>query len=292
MAANDLSRFPTPNPEQRRVAAGQFERANQVIATGNFDYGIQLLLTCCKLDPGNLIYRQTLRKTEKAKYNNNLRGSRLAFLTTSTTKTKLKAAKASRDYLRVLECGEEVLVRNPWDVGAQMNMAEAAEALGHLDLAVWTLEQARQRNPQDATVNRALARLYEKRGNFSQAILLWELVRKADPRDIEAQHKAKDLAASDTIARGNYDAVLDRGEPAAPEQEKVTAVRPAKPSQPAQPPTVAEDRITREVAALGKRIQADPANVNAHLQLTSLYRRAGRIDEARDVLHTAKIPTG
>jgi Tfp pilus assembly protein PilF len=292
MAANDLSRFPTPSPEQRRVAAGQFERANQVIATGNFDYGIQLLLTCCKLDPGNLIYRQTLRKTEKVKYNNNLRGSRLAFLTTSTTKTKLKAAKTSRDYLRVLECGEQVLVRNPWDVWAQMNMAEAAEALGHLDLAVWTLEQARQRNPQDATVNRALARLHEKRGNFGQAILLWELVRKADPGDIEAQHKAKDLAASDTIARGGYDAVVDRGGPAAPQQEKLPAAQPATPQQPPAHSTVAEDRSTREVSALRKRIEADPGNASAHIQLASHYRRGGKIEEAREVLQKALVPTG
>ncbi len=288
MAANDLSRFPTPSPEQRRVAAGQYERANQVIATGNFDYGIQLLLTCCKLDPGNLIYRQALRKTEKTKYNNNLRGSRLAFLTTSTTKTKLKAAKASRDYLRVLECGEEILVRNPWDVGAQMNMAEAAEALGHLDLAAWILEQARQRDPQDATVNRALARLYEKRGNFGQAIQLWELVRKADPGDIEAQHKAKDLAASATIARGNYDAVLERGANTAPPAEKAPTPRPAKV---AQATSVAEDRLSREVAALRKRIEIDPANASAHLQLASLYRRSGKSDEARTVLQQALVPT-
>jgi Tfp pilus assembly protein PilF len=293
MAGNDLSRFPTASPEHRRVAAGQFERANQVIATGNFDYGIQLLLTCCKLDPGNLIYRQALRKTEKAKFNNNLRGSRLAFLTNSATKTRLKAAKASREYLKVLEYGEEIMARNPWDIGAQMDMAEAAEALGHLNLAAWTLEQARQRNPQDATVNRALARLYEKRGNFSQAILLWEMVRKVDPHDIEAQHKAKDLAASDTIARGNYDAVLEKNPPAVAEP---TAPAPAagapKAPQPAAPITAAEDRQAREASALRKRIQADPANVSAHLQLASFYRRAGRLDEAREVLQKALIPTG
>src|SRR5437588_12701531 len=111
MADKDYSTPPPPAPKQRRAAAGQFERANQVIATGNYDYGIQLLLTCCKLDPANLVYRQALRKTEKVKFNNNLRGSRLAFLTTSATKTKLKAAKASRDYLKVLEHGEEVLKR-------------------------------------------------------------------------------------------------------------------------------------------------------------------------------------
>src|SRR2546421_3500284 len=119
MADSHASVLPPPSPEHRRIAAGQFERANQVIATGNYDYGIQLLLTCCRLDPANLIYRQTLRQTEKRKYKNNLRGSRLAFLSTSTSRTRLKAAKAAHDYLKVLEHGEEVLARNPWDVGAQ-----------------------------------------------------------------------------------------------------------------------------------------------------------------------------
>src|SRR5262249_48801000 len=160
------------------------------------DYGIQLLITCCKLDPANLVYRQTLRRTEKLKFKNNLRGSRLAFLSNSATKARLKSAKGGRDYLKVLEFGEEVLARNPWDNGSQMDMAEAAAALGLFALAVWTLEQARHRDPKDATVNRALARLYEKRGNFTQAMRLWELVRKAEPKDVEAQHKAKDLAAS------------------------------------------------------------------------------------------------
>src|SRR5947209_12931339 len=183
MADAESTAVPNPTPEQRRVAAGQFQRANQVFATGNFDYAIQLLLTCCKLDPGNLIYRQALRKTEKVKYKNNMRGSRLAFVTTSAAKTRLKALKAARDYLKAIECSEEVLTHNPWDVGANMDLAEAAEALGLLDLAVWSMEQARQKDPKSTTVNRALARLYEKRGNFTQAIQLWELVRKADPRD-------------------------------------------------------------------------------------------------------------
>ena len=63
MADQDAPSVPSPSPEHRRVAAGQFERANEVIATGNYDYGIRLLLDCCKLDPANLNYRLTLRRT-------------------------------------------------------------------------------------------------------------------------------------------------------------------------------------------------------------------------------------
>src|SRR5262245_37834037 len=179
MANKDSSILPSPSPEHRRIAAGQFERANQVISKGDFDYGIQLLLSCCKLDPANLIYRQALRQTEKAKYKNNQRGSNFAFLTNTAARHRARAALSYSEHIRAPEHAEDVLARNPWDVGVQMLMAEAAEALGLLDVAAWALEQARQKDPHDLTVNRALARLYERRGNFTHAIALWELIRKA-----------------------------------------------------------------------------------------------------------------
>src|SRR6266567_4392445 len=122
MADQATSSLPPPSPEQRRVATGQFERANQVISKGDFDYGIRLLLSCCKLDPANLVYRQTLRRTQKLKYKNNLRGHWLAWLTNAPTKARIRKAMVRRDYLTVLELGERVLTRNPWDVGTQRVM--------------------------------------------------------------------------------------------------------------------------------------------------------------------------
>src|SRR6202022_4411022 len=98
---------------------------------------------CCLLDPGNLIYRQALRRTQRARFQNNLRGSPLAWLTTWPIKARVKAARRAKDYRKVLEYGERVLVPNPWDVPTQMAMAEAMDALGLLDMAIWCLEQAR-----------------------------------------------------------------------------------------------------------------------------------------------------
>ncbi len=309
------SRLPTPTPEQRRIAAGQFERANQVIANGDFDYGIRLLLSSCKLEPANLIYRQKLRAIEKAKYKNNLRGSLLSGMTSMTTRAKLKAAKGTGDYVKVLEYGEVVLARNPWDVGVQTDMADAAEALGLLDVAIWTLEQARQKDPRDAGLNRALARLYEKRGNYSHAIALWELVRRAAPNDSEAQHKAKDLAAHETIARGHYEQAVggqaspragapaaqpgaDQGSGghvalnAAAATKEPTPIAPREPA-PAIPGLAASgDRFAAEVAKLKGRIDADPTNANAYMHLAGHYRRAGQLDEARALLERGLGPTG
>src|SRR5256886_8693238 len=106
MAENDASALPSLSPEHRRVAAGQFERANQVINNGNYDYGIQLLLTCCKLDPANLIYRQALRRTEKVKYKDNMKGSKFSMITLGPIRAKLKSAKRSREFIKALEYGE------------------------------------------------------------------------------------------------------------------------------------------------------------------------------------------
>src|SRR3954447_13043199 len=200
---------PSPRPEQHRVPAGQFDRANQVVATGDFDYGIHLLLECCKIDPSNLLYRQALRRAEKAKYRNNLRGSWLAWLWSWPALARLKAARSGGRSLEVLELGERILTRNPWDVGAQSDMADAAEALGLLDLAVWFVEQARHKKPGDAELARRLARLYERRGNFTQAMAVWQLVRQVDPGDGEAGAKLRELAVNETLQRGKLEAELD-----------------------------------------------------------------------------------
>jgi serine/threonine protein kinase len=196
--------LPRPSLEHQRAAAGQYERANQVIAKGDYDYGIQLLLSSCRLDPGQLTYRQALRQAEKRKYRNNRRGARFFWLRTLLLRGRLRRARRAGDHLRVLTCGEDVLAQNPWDVPTQLVMADAAEQLGGHGLAAWILEEARRHDPENATVNRALARVYEKRGSLSEAVALWQLVRKADPTDGEAFQKVHDLAARDAIERGGY----------------------------------------------------------------------------------------
>ena len=280
MADNEPTPLPPVSPEHRRAAVGQFERANQVIASGNHDYGIQLLLSCCKLDPGNMTYRQALRRTEKTKFKNNMRGSAFSLLTTSPARARIKSAKRARNYLLVLEHGEDILTKNPWDTGAQLDMAEAAEALGLVELAIWLLEQARQKDPLLPALNRTLARLFEKRGNFTQAIALWEMVRKADPQDIEANHKARDLAASETISRGQYDQAV--GAPAEKSGEE-------KPAATARSPVIKQ---ASEVVTLQGKIEADPTRTGGYLNLAAFFRRANQLDRARQVLQKGLGPTG
>ena len=271
---------PTPTANQRRIAQDSFTKAREAIGNEQLEYAITLLLTCCRLDPGNFLYRQTLRKTQKDKFGNNLRGSRLAFLSTPRWKHRVKSAKRSRDYLKVLEHAEQVLCRNPWDMSTQLEMAEAFDALGLGDLAVFTLDQARQKYPKDATLNRALARLFEKRGDFQKAIVLWQLVKESHPTDVEAAHKAKDLAASETIQKGQY-VEAAAGTKDSPVLGRIEARALEK-----------QDKPSRDADPLLKRIAADPTEPSLYVQLAGVYRRHNQPDRARAVLQQGLGPTG
>jgi tetratricopeptide (TPR) repeat protein len=271
--------------EQRRKATQLFERARQVITTGNFDYAVELLQTCCKLDPSNLPYRQVLRGTEKKKYDNNLRGSSSAWVGNMLPKMRMRSARRKGKYRDVLEHGEAALARNPWDTPVQLDMAFAANELGLLEVAVFILEQARQKNPNAPRVNKALAKLCEVQGNYTQAIVLWDLVAKADPKDLEARGRGKDLAATNTIDRGGYEdkALGDQRSPF-----RAPAKAPDEADEPADGPpkqrTVADEQLARQAASLRGKIEADPNNINAYAQLLALYQRAGKWDLARRVL--------
>src|SRR5262249_41454868 len=52
------------------------------------------------------------------------------------------------------------------------------------------------------------------------------------------------------------------------------------------------DRVSREVASLRTRIASDPTNPVAYRDLANQYRRAGQLEQARQVLQDGLGPTG
>lgn len=286
--------LPRPTAEQRRAASGQFERANQVLTTGNEDYAIQLLLSCCELDPINPVYRQTLRQAEKAKYQNNGHGQALAGMRSFATRLKMKGALRRGEHLQVLTLGEQILLRNPWDLGAHLAMAHAFTHVDLPELALWTLDQVRQVDPNNPKINRPMARLCEQRGQFSQAMALWELVRKADPHDLEAQHKHKDLAAHATIAKGRYEEAIagEATTPATGETSETATDHPAAAAPTDTHLPAVDDRWARAIDGLRAKVDANPKAPQPYLELAGLYRRIERFDEASRVVREGLGPTG
>jgi tetratricopeptide (TPR) repeat protein len=206
----DTALLPNPTPKQHRIAVGQFEKGSEAIAKGNFDYGISLLLSCCNLDPANLRYRQLLRRAEESNYERNPAVKLGTAVHDWILKARLKAAKKTHAYEKVLEFCEQILVHEPHDFCAQFEAATAAKEIGLLNSAVWMLERLRKQYPDSAQVSRQLARWYEDQEDFNKAIALWESIAKADPLNGESRQKLQELAANQTICRGGYEELLER----------------------------------------------------------------------------------
>ncbi len=193
--------------EQRRVAAQQFNRACEVLASDNQEksYAYELLLSCCKLDPANITCRRKLREVGQELYQGQGFGRWLSPLRALYGKTRITAARAGGDHRKVLELGEAVLARSPEDVKTHLDMAEAATKLSLFYVATWLLEQAREAIPENTDVLRRLAAAYERGNELGRAVRMWEKVRKLAPHDPEASRQINALAARHTIARGKYE---------------------------------------------------------------------------------------
>src|SRR5262249_48658301 len=100
------SAVPVPTDECQRIAARNFEYATRAEAGGDLNLAIASLRVSCRLVPTHLPYRQALRKAEKARYGNKLRGSVLAPVTTLFSRLRLRSARMRGDHLRALEHGE------------------------------------------------------------------------------------------------------------------------------------------------------------------------------------------
>jgi len=191
-------------PEQVRTAAAFHARAVQVTAEGGGDdYARQLLANSLKLNPFNAAYRLALRDLNR-KASGGMLGRWLGSLNVLALKSKMRAARCSGEWRKVLELGEDVLARQPTDADTHIEMAGAVEELGLVDLSLWFLEQGLEMAPENADLLRAMARVHERRKEWKRAILFWEKVRKVAPDDGEAKQQINVISVNDHLARANY----------------------------------------------------------------------------------------
>jgi serine/threonine protein kinase len=191
--------------DPKAAAAGQFERAKVVMATDNqnLTYAMELLVSCCQLDPANTTYRKTLRAVGRTVVREKRWSRWLAPLGALSAKAKLNVARAARDYAKVLEYGEEVLAFAPEDATTQLQMVDAARSMGMKDLGFWILEELCKQDPEDTTYLRMLARAYEKDGQTEMALKMWQGVLTLVPYDLEAGRKVDKLSIEGTLRRGH-----------------------------------------------------------------------------------------
>ena len=257
-----------------------YRRATDAMNKGNWDLAAEHFGTCVKLKPDLLNYRQLLRQTTKKRYDDNGKGAgRLAKTKLIGIRSKIKKAKAKEDWEEVCTAAEEGLYLNPWDVGLNVELAEACAKLQRTEVARFAYMEACKAAPKDKDLHKSLGNLLEERREYDDAIKIWSMILQIDDEDIEARKKIVALQTQKTTDRGGYehaantkDVMTDRqalqksGQEYAPQDDQETALKHA--------------------------IRKEPDKVPHYQKLAAFYKSRKQLDEAHKVMKTALEVSG
>jgi tetratricopeptide (TPR) repeat protein len=255
-----------PPADQKRLM--QCYRTGTV-AAANVDYAVDMFAQCVLGDPGNPVFLHAFLEALKRKFAGKKAGSLTALFATGGRGLKKLAATAQ--WREVLKQGVEAIKANPGDHAALLTMAEAAGNMMWPEAQGRYLRAALDAAPADAEVNRQCAKYAASQGNFDQAIECWRRVSRIKGLGEEAERAIAQLSVDKTIAAGH--GLIGRG-----------AGKPA-----AGPATGA---AADPIAALRQRIQQQPADIDAYLELADLLERDAKTDEAEKVLAKALSASG
>ena len=265
--------------QKEKVAKDCFRRGTEAMGKENWDYAIQMYSTSVKMVPDNLLYRQTLRGTERKKYGNNGSGASMAGMKLMGPKTKIKKARYGKAWGDLDEAAEEGLAVNPWDSQLNADLGDAARELGYVEVAIFAYECCIERDPSNKDVNRLLAVLLEEKGEYLRAKQCWERVLKSDPYSGEARSKIVALDASSVMDRGGYEGASNTKGVMA-DHEVARRLGKTKDGTADGPGMSVE-------ADLQRAIRKEPANKDNYLKLADYYKREGQLQEAEAQLRKA-----
>ena len=272
-----MSTVAAGNPQDHnKIAADCWRRGNEAVQKENWDYAIQMYFTAVKLRPDNLTYRQSLRFAEYKKYNGNGTGASMASMRSMGSKGKVKKCRMSKDWPGVDVAAEEGLQVNPWDLGFNTDVGDAAKTLGFAEVAIFAYEEVLKKDPGNKDVNKSLALVLEERGEYKRAADCWRRILKQEPTNGEARSKITGLDTKGVMDRGGYEgADSTRGVMAA--HEVARRLGGDNKGGPGDSP----------LADLERQVRKDPANKDLLLKLADMYRREGRLEEAEQNLTKA-----
>lgn len=269
-----------PNAKDQERSQVFFQYGNDAALKGNFDYAIAMYLQALKIQPGQLTFRQALRGVQRRKFANDpTKVGRMVGTKTQPIRLRARASVAQGHYTHALEVLEEAFTHNPWDVGAAVEAAHAAENLQFFEMAKWLMESVLAQVSDDLSFFKFLARIYEQTHDYQKAIACWDRVKKISPFDEDASRNISALSASHTITRSGLNQAVARRTLSGEEAEGADSGSGLPPEAEALKRTAQtpEQRWLTEIAE-------NPQMSGAYLKLADHFRGQGRLDEAEKIL--------
>ena len=183
-----------------------WRRGNEAIQKENWDYAIQMYFTAVKL-----LSRQShlpavaavCRVQEVQQQRHRRYDGRRCVRWVRRGRSRSAGCRRTGPALDV--AAEEGLQVNPWDLGFNTDVGDAAKALGYPEVAMFAYEEVLKKDPGNKEVNKSLALVLEERGEYKRASDCWRRILKQEPTNGEARSKITALDTKGVMDRGGYE---------------------------------------------------------------------------------------
>jgi len=271
------------SPADRAKARKMFETAGQALERRNYGYAVSMLRQAVRLAPDESRYRQALRGTCRKKFTE--AGGRPKFAVGFLFWPKSWIARLRKQWPALIEICEDMLVKNPWHVGAQRALGAGLFQTGLVEDAIRTLQSVVQDKPKHVGALRELGTYYESHGDYDEAVRCWQKICELRPSDRDADTMVKNLSARETIQRARLeeaesftDSVRDQAET----QRLLDEERVLK----------GREQIENRIRELEIQIDAEPGNTNLYFSLADLYLHIDEDQKAETILRRAEQRAG
>lgn len=264
-----------------------FNKGNAAFERGNFEIAIDLLMQCVSLSPGFSRARKMLRATQIAKFRKEKKsGFSLKLQDVNAAVMRMKIAgllKAGKTESALIEC-EKLLAMNPLHSQNVELAVEVAEASGHPEAALFTVEAAYENNPDDMQLLRRVADYYMAVGDYVKARDAYVKLNAYLPNDQVIFKQLKDAEARVTMAAGWEEAAGKKDA----YRDLIANKDQAKKLDMQAKAVVAGADADALIDEARARIEQEPNNLNYYRALARLLSQNKRFDEAVEVLESAR----
>ncbi len=201
-------------PEMRNQAQKFFDRAQEIAASGNPDYAVQMYIEGLLRDPDNLQVHQAL--LEQALRRQAAGGKKAGLMATLKLKLFSKTAKATspgridaKNSVAELLQAEEVWVKDPQNLSLADMLVKKMLAAGCLESAKWLAAWLGEFNARSAEPDgkrfSMLADIFAQLGQEDKAVDACRAAAQVFPDDAQLHANLKNMLASQTMRKGKYD---------------------------------------------------------------------------------------
>ncbi len=274
--------------EAPRKAREHFEKGVAAMERNNFDYAMDMFDSALELAPALLRARKYLRVAAIRKQKLGKVSSLTHAMSSLTGMGGVFQAQAAikKKPAEAVKQVERLLRKDPLNLQFVNLMVQAAQAAAMPEVAVLTLEVAKENYPNNIDLLNALVRHYQDANRMHDARLVCEDLVRLKPNDPQYIKMLKDATALDTMQRGQWDdQSSDFRAKLKNKAESVQLERQAK--------AVQTDRdLDVLIAETEAKLKREPNNINYHRALADYLGKANRLEEAMAVLQKAQEKTG